>query len=71
MCDEVILCAGGDVEVGTQLCVLCQPEFVVGFQPVDLAVTESEVSNSLVHFVVVCQTVYLIIFGETVLQLPG
>ena len=61
--------AGGDVEVGPQAGVLLQPVFVVGLQPVDLAVLEGEESHGAVDFVVVLQTAHFVVFVQALLQL--
>ena len=59
----------GDVEVGAELCVLLQPVFVVGLQPVDAAILEGQEGHGPVYFVVVFQTAHLVILGQAVFQL--
>ena len=59
---------GGDVEVGPQLCVLLQPVFVHGFDPVDLSVPECEERDGTVYLVVILQAVHPVVLGQGRLQ---
>ena len=64
-----VLGTGGDVEFGAQPGIPHEPVFVVGFQPVNLAVFEGEEGHGLKDLVVIFQTGYLVVFMETVPQL--
>ena len=63
------LLTGGDVELGAQGGVALQPEFVVGFQPVDLAVLEGQESDGAVYFVPVFKAGDLVILMQGFAQL--
>lgn len=64
--DEIILCTGCNVEVGTQLCVHFQPILVVGFQPIDFSVMESEITDGADHLIVVPKIVHTVILRQTI-----
>ena len=57
----------GNVEVCTQLCILLQPVFIVGFNPVDPAVFENIKSYGTVDAVVLFKIVHFIIFCKRIL----
>ena len=67
--DAVVLEARGDVEVGAQLGIPQQPVFVVGLQPVDLAVFESEEGHSAVDLVIILHAGHLIVFHQRIAAL--
>ena len=48
--------AAGHIEIRAQLSVLHQPVFVIGFDPVDLAIAERKKSAGFIHFLIVFQT---------------
>ena len=64
----VAVCAGGDVEVSAQAGVLLQPVFVVGLQPVDLAVLEGEEGHRAEHLVIAFHVVHAVILGQRGLE---
>ena len=61
--------AAGDVEIGAQSGIPFQPVFIVGLQPVDAAILEGEKGHGAVYFVVVFQTVHLVVLVQACLQL--
>ena len=63
------LVTGSDIEFRAQSSVAHQPIFVVGFQPVDLAVLIGEEGNCLEHLVVIFQAGYLVIFVQRIAKL--
>ncbi len=67
--DAVALDAGGHVEVRAQAGVLRQPEFVVGLDPVDLAVFVGHPGHGAVHLVVILEVADLVIVGQRGAQL--
>ena len=68
--DEVVLCAGRDVEIRAQLGIHFQPIFVVGLDPIDFAVVEGEVADSTEHLVIVTEVVHAVILRQAVFQFP-
>ena len=62
--DPVGADAGYDVKIRTQLCVLLQPVFVHGLNPVDLSVFEREESDSTVYLIIILQTVNPVVFCQ-------
>ena len=68
--DEVVLCAGRDVEIRAQLGIHFQPIFVVGLDPIDFAVVEGEVGDSTEHLVIVTEVVHAVILRQAVFQFP-
>ena len=68
---EIILGAGSDVEIGAQSCILLQPEFIVGFQPVYLAMAEGKICHSAIHFLIVCYAADLVVLSQAVFKLPA
>ena len=54
------------VEITAELCILFQPVFVVGLQPVYTPVFVDKEGCSTVHAVIVFQTVYLVVFIQAV-----
>ena len=67
--DAVVLETRGDVEVGAQLGIPQEPVFVIGLQPVDLAVFEGEEGYGAVDLIIVFQAFHLIIFRQGVAAL--
>ena len=65
--DEVILCAGIDVEIRAQLGVHLQPILVVGLDPVDLAIVEGKVRDSAEHLVVIAKIIHAVILSQALL----
>ena len=59
----------GDVEIGAELRILFEPIFIVGFDPIDLAVLKGEESNGAENLVVIFERVYLVVFCERCLEL--
>ena len=48
--------AADHIEICAQLSVLHQPVFIVGFDPVDLAIAERKKCAGFIHFLIVFQT---------------
>ena len=69
--DIVGIVTAFDIEIGTQSCVLLEPEFVVGFQPVDFSVLVGEPGDSSVHLVVIHHGVDTVVFSACVFHLLG
>ena len=65
----VALDAGSDVEVGAQTGVLLQPVFVVGLDPVYLAVFVGEPGDGAVHFAVILEVVDFVIVVQCAAEL--
>ena len=59
---------GCDIEIRTQTRILLKPEFIVAFQPVDLAVLVCEPCDSAVHLIVVHHGSDLIILIHCLFQ---
>ena len=49
---------GSDMELGTQVSIALQPVFIIGFQPIDLAMLVDEEGNSAVNLIIVLQAAY-------------
>ena len=71
MLKSVHLDAGRDVEVRPEAGVLLQPELVVGFQPVDLAVFVGVEGDGAEQLAVIGQGVHAVILVEVRFQFGG
>ena len=67
--NKVVLCAGGNIEIGAQGGVLLQPEFIVAFQPVDFAVLKSEIPHGAYHGIIIRHGIHTVILGQAFFQL--
>ena len=56
--------AGRNVEIGAQAGILLEPVFIVGLEPVDLAVAERKVRDTAVDRIVVFQRIDFIVFSQ-------
>ena len=66
--DRVALVAGCDVEVCAQACILLEPELVVAFKPVNLAVLMRKPCDGAVHLIVIHHGADLIVLVHRFLQ---
>ena len=51
--DRITLVAGRDIEVRTQTGILFQPEFIIAFKPVNLAMFMCKPGNGTIHLVII------------------
>ena len=69
--NKVVLCAGGNIEIGAQGGVLLQPEFIVAFQPVDFAVLKSEIPHGAYHGIIIRHGIHTVILGQCAFEQGG
>ena len=65
--DPVVFDARSDVEIGAQACILLQPVFVIGLEPVDLTIFEREKCHCTEYLSIVLKGIDFIIFCQGVL----
>jgi len=56
----------GDVEILTELCVKLEPVLIVGFDPVNAAIPESQESNSPVDLAIVFERIDFVILSQRI-----
>ena len=69
--DFIYVRTGEDVEIRSQHGVMFQPVFIVGFQPVDLAVFKTEKSYGPKYLVIIFQGSNFVIFCQALFQFRG